>query len=129
MAYLLIDTDVLIDHLRGHAKAKDYLRRRWAAGDVLHYSVITRAELFAGMRPNEEASIRALLASMHEVFIDSRIAEEAGAYRRQFGQSHSLLLPDALIAASAKSIGAKLITLNIKHFPMKGIHVIAPYRP
>ena len=128
MADLFIDTDVLIDHLRGYAKAKDYLYKRWAAGDILHFSVISRAELFSGMRSGEEASIRVLLTGMHELLIDQMIAEEAAAYRRQFSKSHGLLLPDALIAASAKSIGARLVTSNTKHFPMKDITVVAPYK-
>jgi predicted nucleic acid-binding protein len=33
-----------------------------------------------------------------------------------------------LIAASAKSVGATLVTLNAKHFPMKDITVLMPYR-
>ena len=129
MDKLFIDTDVLIDHLRGHAKAREYLHKHWAAGDALHCSVISRAELFAGMRPEEEASIRILLAGLHEIPIERGTAEEAGVYRGRFGRSHGLLLPDALIAASAKSINATLVTLNAKHFPMKDVIVVTPYRP
>lgn len=128
MAKFLIDTDVLIDHLRGHTKARDYLHKRWAAGDTLYCSVISRAELIAGMHSEEEDSIRALLASLHEIPIDKRIAEGAGAYRRQFAKSHGVLLPDALIASSAKSIDARLITLNAKHFPRKDVPVATPYQ-
>ena len=129
MDKLLIDTDVLIDHLRGHAKAREYLRKHWAVGDSLHCSVISRAELFAGMRPEEAASIRIFLAGLHEIPIESGTAEEAGIYRGRFGRSHGLLLPDALIAASAKSIGARLVTLNAKHFPMKDVTIVTPYQP
>lgn len=128
MAKALIDTDVLIDHLRGYDKAKGYLQARQKARDTLYYSVISKAELFAGTRPGEERLLRALLASILEIAVDGPIAEEAGAYCRKFTKSHGLLLPDALIAASAKSVGATLVTLNTKHFPMKDITVIAPYR-
>ena len=41
MADVLVDTDVFIDHLRGAVELKLGKHR-------LHYSVITRAELFAG---------------------------------------------------------------------------------
>jgi len=128
MARLLLDTDILIDHLRGRKQAKEYLRKRWAGGDELYCSVISRAELFSGMRSREEASIRALLGLLHEIPVEAGVAEEAGRYRQKFGKSHGLLLPDALIAASAKSISATLVTLNTKHFPMRDITVVAPYK-
>jgi predicted nucleic acid-binding protein len=38
-----------------------------------------------------------------------------------------ILLPDALVAASAKQNDAVLVTLNGKHYPMKDIEVMVPY--
>nr|BAL58638.1 PilT domain protein [Candidatus Acetothermum autotrophicum] len=128
MAHLLIDTDVLIDHLRGLEQAERFLRERRESGDLLYSSVITHAELLAGARPSEERLLRALLGSLQVVIIDGAVAEQAGLYCRQYRKSHGLLLPDALIAASAKSIDAVLVTLNAKHFPMKDITVLVPYR-
>ncbi len=69
-----------------------------------------------------------LLSSMEEVRIDGEIAVDAGRYRNKFYSSHGLLLPDALIAASAKKAGAVLITLNKRHYPMKDIKIQVPYR-
>jgi len=128
MANLLIDTDVLIDHLRGVEQAKRFLRERRESGDLLYSSVITHAELLAGARPPEEPLLRALLESFQAVVIDAAVAEQAGLYCRQYSKSHGLLLPDALIAASAKSVDATLVTLNARHFPMKDITVLVPYR-
>jgi hypothetical protein len=128
MANLLIDTDVLIDHLRGVEQAKRFLRERRESGDLLYSSVITHAELLAGARPPEEPLLRALVGNLQAVVIDAAIAEQAGFYCRQYSKSHGLLLPDALIAASAKSVDATLVTLNAKHFPMKDITVLVPYR-
>ncbi len=127
MARFLIDTDVLIDHLRGYPQAKLYLGEKHKEGDTLYCSVITRAELFSGLRPGEEDKVRAVLNNLEEVPIDHVIAEKAGNYRREFGKSHNLLLPDALIAAVAKVKDAALVTLNIKHFPMEDISILAPY--
>src|SRR5688572_8353190 len=74
VARLLIDTDVLVDHLRGH--------RRFVAGrDEVHVSAITRAELFSG-RGGEERRIRRLLEPMIAVAVDTAIAERAGRLRR-----------------------------------------------
>src|SRR6266540_6428866 len=86
---LLVDTDIFIDHLRGH--------RRFIPGeDRIFYSVLTRAELFAG-RGSEEGPIVLVLGPFSEIPIDRAIAEAGGRLRRD----HSLSLPDALIAATA----------------------------
>ena len=69
-----------------------------------------------------------LPSSMEEVRIDGEIAVDAGRYRNKVYSSHGLLLPDALIAASAKKVGAVLITLNKRHYPMKDIKIQVPYR-
>lgn len=118
----------MIDHLRGLEQARKFLHNRKHVGDVLYCSTITRAELFAGVRLQEEPLLRALLGTLREVVADEKVAEEAGAYYRQYGKSHGLLLPDALIAASAKCAEASLVTLNAKHFPMKDITVLVPYK-
>jgi predicted nucleic acid-binding protein len=46
---------------------------------------------------------------------------------REYGRSHGINIADAIMAASAMSLNAKLYTLNIKHFPMDDIVVIKPY--
>jgi predicted nucleic acid-binding protein len=59
--------------------------------------------------------------------VDDTIARNGGRYRRDYGKSHSVGLPDALIAATADAVGAILVTLNKKHFPMLAA-VIVPYQ-
>ena len=103
VADLLIDTDIFIDHLRGTAAIK-------VARHRLHYSVITRAELFAG---NTATNLAAqLLAPFREITLDRAIAERAGRVAREFG----VRLPDAVIAATALEHGLGLVTRNVKHF-------------
>jgi len=50
-ASLLIDTDVLIDYLRGKAEAVSYLE---SLTEPLLISMITVAELYAGVRDGAE---------------------------------------------------------------------------
>lgn len=103
VADLLVDTDVFIDHLRGAAELQP-------RGHRLHYSVITRAELFAG---NSATDLTArLLAPFRELDVTRDVAERAGRVVREFG----LRLPDALIAATALEHELGLVTRNRRHF-------------
>ena len=114
----LVDTSVLIDYLRGHAGAGDLLERERAA-DVLHASEITRIEILAGMRPAEEDGTRSLLSTLVWHPVDNEIAEQAGALGRQWLPSHHTIdSADLAIAATAVRTNARLLTRNVRHFPM-----------
>lgn len=114
----LVDTSVLIDYLRGHAGAGDLLERERAA-DVLHASEITRLEVLAGMRPAEEDGTCTLLSTLIWHPVDAEIAEEAGVLGRKWLPSHHTIdSADLAIAATVIRTGTRLLTRNIKHFPM-----------
>jgi predicted nucleic acid-binding protein len=105
MAEYLVDSDILIDHLR-RARAFEP-----AEDDEVFYSVLTRCELFAG-RTGDEEVVRELLDTMHELAIGRPTAELAGRIRRTTGVATA----DALIAATAIEHGLKLRSRNQKHF-------------
>ena len=122
---LLLDSDVVVDYLRGVPEAVTYLEER---SETLLLSAITVAELFAGVREGKErTALHAFLGAFEIVAVDREIAERGGLFRREFGKSHGVGLADALIAASATHRDAALVTLNVKHFPMLG-GVEPPYR-
>lgn len=113
---LLVDTDILIDYLRGSELAARFFAE--TQGHLL-ISAISVAELYAGVKGEEEqAKLANFVASFEIVEIDLSIARQGGLFRNQFFKSHGVGIADALIAASAVRCAAQLVTLNQKHFPM-----------
>lgn len=114
----LVDTDVLVHHLRGHPKATRWLLEQ-RRGGVLSISVITVAELLAGMRSSERHAVQRLLGVFEAVPVTETIARRAGEFARSYRASHpGIGLPDHLVAATADVRGLDLATLNLRHFPM-----------
>jgi predicted nucleic acid-binding protein len=122
---LLVDTDLLVEYLRGRQEAADWLESQEAE---LAVSAITVAELYAGIRGDLESRVldRFLLA-VETLPATEEIARLAGQYRRKYGPSHGIGLADALIAATAAVSRTRLVTFNRRHFPMLS-EVVVPYR-
>lgn len=118
MAPVLVDTDIIVDHLRGVERASRFLEKIEKKELEGYFSTITEAELFAGKSMDSKGArqkVAALLSIMKRVPVNSSIARKAGEIKR----SHWILLPDAIIAASALTLKADLATKNVRHF--KGI--------
>ena len=114
----LVDTSILIDYLRGHRGAGELLERERLAAP-LHASEITRLEVLARMRRHEEDATRSLLSAFVWHPVDSEVAEEAGALGRQWLASHYTIdSADLAIAATALVTESRLLTCNLRHFPM-----------
>ena len=116
---VLVDTDVLIDFLRGYGPPVSFVNDH---SDRIVLSAVVVAELYAGARgakdDPEQAVLENLLSLFRVVPINNEIARFGGRYRRDYGPSHGISLPDALVAATAVLEGAALKTLNVKHYPM-----------
>lgn len=117
---VLVDTSVLVDYLRGRPEASAVMEDEAAAGP-LHASEMTRLEVLAGMRPPEEPDTRSLLASLRWHPVDDAVAEKAGELGRAWLPSHHTIdSADLAIAATVVLLGVRLLTLNVRHFPMFG---------
>lgn len=115
-AILLLDTDVLVDFLRGHSEAVAFVNAHSAR---IILSSIVVAELYAGVRGDrEQAALEALVSLFRVVPVSGEIAKTGGLYKRDYGKSHGVGLADAILAATAESENAELKTLNTKHYPM-----------
>lgn len=115
---ILVDTDILISHLRGLDAAREWLVRVRREGP-LAISAVSIAEVVGGMRSSERREVWQLLASFRAEPATEVIARRAGDYWRQYRRSHSGIgLGDYLIAATADVRGYQPATLNVRHFPM-----------
>jgi predicted nucleic acid-binding protein len=121
---VLLDTSVLVDHLRAVAPATEYL-----AGLELRpaCSEISRIEVLQGLRSAERRTAARLFALIEWVPVDEAVARRAGELGRKWRRSHpGIGVADLAIAATAEQLEANLATRNLKHFPMfKGLR--APY--
>jgi hypothetical protein len=117
---LVLDTSVLIDHLRGRTdKATRFLSDAVTRGDELWSSYVVQAELLVGLRPSEEAAVRELIGTIIWAEVDAAAAEAAGALGRRYLRSRpGIDIADLIVAALAQRLGAELKTTNVKHYPM-----------
>jgi predicted nucleic acid-binding protein len=119
MSRILIDTNILIEFLRGNASVRNALQNVSDEHEAF-CSVITVGELVAGMRPSEKSKTYALIEALQVVSVSFEIAELAGQWKAKI-KSHSLSLDDCLIAATCYFHADNLYTFNKKHYPMKEV--------
>ena len=112
---VLVDSDVLIWTLRGHAPA---VARMEGLADW-HISAVSYMELAQGCRNKAElkAMQKAFKSEGNDVLpITQGISDMACNLVEKYALSHSLHMADALIAATAISHSLPLLTANAKHF-------------
>lgn len=121
----MLDTSVLIDHLRGSDAAGEYLV---GLDDRPVCSEISRIEVLQGLRSAERRGADRLFALVEWAPLDAAVARRAGELGRRWRRSHpGIGVADLAIAATAEHRKAELATRNLKHFPMfKGLK--APYQ-
>ena len=113
---LVVDTSVLIDHLRGGNHWKRFVAD--SSKDLkLFVPTIVIFELFSGQSirsPAVVAKIHQLLHNFLRIELDENIAKTAGELFCDL--QGNIQVSDYIIAASAQAINAEVLTLNKKHF-------------
>ncbi len=112
---MIIDTDILVWHLRGNEKARNLIHR----SVPFAISVVTYVELIQGMRDKAEMNmlVRQLASWNVDIMqISEDISTRAMIYVEHYRHSHSMELADALIAATAVTASEVLYTGNEKHY-------------
>jgi predicted nucleic acid-binding protein len=120
MATFLLDTSVIMDVLNNRRGRPAFLLELVKAGHVLACCPINITEVYAGMRPKEEAVTEELFASLQHFPIAPPAARLAGEIKGDYARKGTTLnLGDVIIAAAALHYDLTLLTDNIKDFPMK----------
>ena len=112
---LMIDSDILIWYMRGNQKAYKMIEEQ----NGFFISVVSYMELVQGMQNKKELTLfRKSLRSWNAkiLYINEDISAKAMFFVEQHYLSHSIVLADALIGATAIANGLKLLTANIKHY-------------
>jgi hypothetical protein len=111
---LLIDTDILIDSLKGIRGARDLFRTK----DIdLYCSILSKKELLSksGLRESERKQIIDLLSRLKVLRVDDDIVKKYSFLMKKYGEKSDLII-DYIIAATAWSKKLPLLTRNKKHF-------------
>jgi tRNA(fMet)-specific endonuclease VapC len=120
MATFLLDTSVIIDALNNKRGRPALLLELLNDGHLLACCPINVTEVYAGLRPKEEAATEAFLASLQYFPITVPAARSAGELKREHRRKGiTLNLGDVIIAAVALSNQLILLTDKVKDFPMK----------
>ena len=115
----LFDSTILIEHLRGESRATQALLSVPRPERLV--SVLSRVEVEGGMRSGEREEVRALFGVVRMVPVTDPMARRAAAHLRRYRRSHNAIdVVDYVLAATTEQLGARLQTLNVRHFPMFG---------
>lgn len=124
----LVDTDIIIDYLRGVDRAKIFIDDSVSNTDIC-VSIISMFEIIAGCRNKREIkTVENLLDRFITIYLDEVSIEAAYSLFKKYRLSHGISIFDSLIAASAIQNNMPLFTKNIKHFSMiQRLAVLKPY--
>jgi tRNA(fMet)-specific endonuclease VapC len=117
-----IDTDILIDHLRGSPEATQAIERIEEAGRTLSTTTVNAYELTYGAWKTREPqanleAVETLLSRLNVYPLSLEAAQEAGKMMAHLEKTGTPVdIRDIFIGATAKANGASLYTRNTRHF-------------
>ena len=109
-----LDTNAIIYYLDDDPTVVPLLDPIFGQESALFVSIVTELELLShpGLTEEDIAEIQQLLTSVVIFPLESRLAQMAGALRRQY----HLKTPDSVVAATALLTRTTLVTRNIRDF-------------
>ena len=131
MSKFLLDSDVIIWHLRGQKEVTEMLRDLQRFG-LPACSALSVLEVQLGVKKGEEEKTSRFLKSLKIFDVNMEIASKAAQFiRERKSKGITLDLPDSVIAATCILHELILVTYNKKHYPISGIefHPVPPIKP
>jgi predicted nucleic acid-binding protein len=128
MSRFLLDSDVIIWHLRGRREVTEVLRDLQRFG-LPGCSALSVLEIQLGVKKGEEEKTERFLRSLRIFDVDMEIALKAAQLIRRYkARGLTLDLPDSVIAATCMLHDLILVTYNRKHYPISEIkfHSLPP---
>lgn len=121
---LLIDTDIVIDYLKGIKPAQELFR---SAEIILYCSILSKKELLSkpGLNSSERKKIIRLLKRIKVLEIDEDILSKYTLLVNCYGENEDFFA-DYIIAATAWAKKLPLLTRNVSHFKKIKEIVLAP---
>lgn len=125
MAKILVDTSIVIEHLRLRDKRRTTFYRLFKARHDLFTSILTHTESYAGKSVWEKEEVRThlknLLSGLKILPFNEDTSEQAGKISAQY----NIEIVDAIIAATAINNKLTLATLNVRDFEkIDGVNLI-----
>lgn len=89
-------------------------------------SVMSVAEVYAGMKPGEATATEDFLQGLECLEVSQKVARKAGRLKYDWARKgRTLDIPDAIIAAVALDLDLPLATDNRRDFPMEELRFVA----
>ena len=111
---ILLDSNVLIEILKGNQNTIDKVQ---SFNTTLAISSITVMELYYGALNKAELNkLEKFVSLFYIVQLNENISTQATKLVKNYAKSHTLDIPDSLIASTALVGKYKLFTYNVKDF-------------
>lgn len=120
----LLDTNTVLEAFWGVEPVASTVKT-WIREGKIAISAISVAEILSRATAKEKEKLNLLTSRFRPLAVDHITAEIAGNYRQKFlRKKKKVFLLDCLVAATAKLYNLKIVTRNIKDYPMKDIEII-----
>lgn len=126
MSFTIVDTDILIDFAAEDDQAVKCLKQREQVS-TLAVSTITAMELIVGCRNKSELRhTERLLKRFATIALSEQASAIAVELVREYRLSHGLVIPDALIAATALAMNCDFVSKNQRDYKfIEGLNLLA----
>ncbi len=113
MEKVILDTNILIEILKGNQKTIQIVKQF----DRLFISAITVMKIYFGaLNKQELKKLKQFVSSFDVISLNENISNIATNLIYKYTKSHTLDIPDALIASTSIFINTPLFTYNKKDF-------------